>query len=62
MSKNDQNDFDDLEAMFGQASSELEKNEKIILSQNIEGFASCFPDWDLHPPVVKSSTTTRDTI
>ena len=43
--------FDDLEAMFGQNESEIEKMEKVVLSQNLEGFANCFPDWDLHPPV-----------
>ena len=42
--------FDELEAMFGQPESELEKIEKTVLTQNLEGFASCFPEWDLHPP------------
>ena len=51
---NDVNDdFDELEAMFGQLDSDLNKMEKIVLTQNLEGFASCFPDWDLHPPVRK---------
>lgn len=44
-------EFDELEALFGQDDSELANNEKIMLTQNLEGFASCFPDWDLHPPV-----------
>jgi hypothetical protein len=39
--------------MFGQEDSDLSKMEKIVLTQNLEGFASCFPDWDLHPPVGK---------
>lgn len=44
-------DFDELESMFGQDASDAEKMKKVILTQNLEGFASCFPDWDLHPPV-----------
>lgn len=44
-------DFADLEAMFGQTNEQSKNAEKIILTQNLEGFASCFPDWDLHPPV-----------
>ncbi len=44
-------DFDELEAMFGQEDSDLAKTEKVMLTQSLEGFASCFPDWDLHPPV-----------
>lgn len=43
--------FDELEAMFGQEDESLGKMEKVMLTQNLEGFASCFPDWDLHPPV-----------
>lgn len=43
--------FEDLEAMFGQADEDLAKMEKTTLTQSLEGFASCFPDWDLHPPV-----------
>lgn len=50
---NDFSEFDELEAMFGQDSSDLAKMEKVMLTQNLEGFASCFPEWDLHPPVVK---------
>ena len=42
--------FDELESLFGQPESELEKMEKVSLTQNLEGFASCFPTWDLHPP------------
>ena len=44
-------EFEELEAMFGQDASDLAKMEKVMLTQNLEGFASCFPDWDLHPPV-----------
>ncbi|MCI8871147.1 MAG: hypothetical protein HFF39_11555 [Lawsonibacter sp.] len=43
-------DFDELEALFGQDDSDLAKMESVMLTQNLEGFASCFPDWDLHPP------------
>ena len=44
-------DFSELEAMFGQPEDELSKMESISLNENLEGFASCFPSWDLHPPV-----------
>ena len=44
-------DLDDLDALFGQPESELDRAEKIVLTNNLEGFAHCFPDWDLHPPV-----------
>ena len=46
-------EFEELEAMFGQDTSDLAKMEKVMLTQNLEGFASCFPEWDLHPPVGK---------
>lgn len=46
-------DFSELEALFGTDSAETQKMEKVMLSQNLEGFASCFPEWDLHPPVKK---------
>ena len=49
----DFSEFEALEAMFGQDSSDLAKMEKVMLTQNLEGFASCFPEWDLHPPVGK---------
>ena len=49
---NDSNaDFDELGALFGEQSEELTQAENIVLTQNLEGFASCFPDWDLHPPI-----------
>lgn len=44
-------DFVDLENMFGQDEAEVRNAENVVLTQNLEGFASCFPDWDLHPPV-----------
>lgn len=43
--------MDELEKMFGTSFSEIEEMEKVTLTQSLEGFASCFPDWDLHPPV-----------
>lgn len=44
--------MDELGSLFGgEPENELQKAEKIVLTQNLEGFASCFPDWDLHPPV-----------
>lgn len=45
--------FDDLENMFGQDDTDIEEMEKPTLNQRTEGFASCFPDWDLHPPVTR---------
>ena len=50
---NDLEGFDELEAMFGQADTDMAKMEKVMLTQNLEGFASCFQDWDLHPPVIR---------
>lgn len=41
----------ELDDLFGGDDSSAKKSEKIVLNQNLEGFASCFPDWDLHPPV-----------
>lgn len=49
--ENLQDEFDDLAMMFGSDESDLAKMEKVMLTQNLEGFASCFPEWDLHPPV-----------
>ena len=43
-------DFDELESMFGQPEDELTKMEKVSLTEKLEGFASCVPSWDLHPP------------
>lgn len=43
--------FDELETMFGEPVDELAEMEKTSLTEDLEGFASCFPSWDLHPPV-----------
>ena len=48
-----ESDFDELADLFGQGSDELAEAENVVLTQNLEGFASCFPDWDLHPPVAQ---------
>lgn len=53
MENNFDDDFSDLEQMFGQGESDVQKMEKVVLTQNTEGFASCFPEWDLHPPIRK---------
>lgn len=45
--------FEDLELMFGAPEDEMIKMEKTSLTEDLEGFASCFPSWDLHPPVRK---------
>ena len=45
----EENAFDELEEMFKE-DEEIAKAEKVVLKQNLEGFASCFPEWDLHPP------------
>lgn len=47
---NDNQMMDELEAMFGFTETDKEKMEKTVLTQNLEGFASSFPEWDLHPP------------
>lgn len=44
-------EIDELEQLFGGSDEGIERMEKIVLSQNLEGFASCFPEWDLHPPI-----------
>lgn len=44
-------EFDELEDLFGQADSDIQKMQSVVLNQNLEGFASCFPEWDLHPPI-----------
>ncbi len=45
------NQPEELGVLCGQPENEQEKAGKIVLTQNLEGFASCFPDWDLHPPL-----------
>ncbi len=44
-------EMSELEAMFGQTDETVSKMENIVLNQNLKGFASCFPEWDLHPPM-----------
>ena len=44
-------ELDELEALFGQTDDTVTEMENVVLNQNLKGFASCFPDWDLHPPV-----------
>ena len=53
MSNEETSAFDDLESMFGAPEDELVKMEQTSLTEDLEGFASCFPSWDLHPPVRK---------
>ncbi len=55
LTDNDQDSFafDELEDMFGKPENELIKMEKTSLAEDLEGFASCFPSWDLHPPISK---------
>lgn len=45
------NDLSELEALINFNDSEMREMENTVLTQNLEGFASCFPEWDLHPPV-----------
>lgn len=47
---NELDELDELDNLFG-GESLAEQSEKVILTQNLEGFAHCFPEWDLHPPV-----------
>jgi hypothetical protein len=49
----DLGDLAELDAMFGQDDADVLEKENVVLTQNLDGFASCFPDWDLHPPVDK---------
>ncbi|MCQ2495899.1 MAG: hypothetical protein MJ131_04835 [Lachnospiraceae bacterium] len=39
----------ELAAEFGFDSGTIDNS--VELTQNLEGFANCFPDWNLHPPV-----------
>lgn len=41
----------ELSALFSEDDEKVRESEANVLSQNLTGFASCFPDWDLHPPV-----------
>lgn len=49
MEKEKISSMDELEQLFGGDHSQMDQQEDIILSQNLEGFASFFPEWDLHP-------------
>lgn len=53
MENNELTEFDELEEMFGSLDEDVRKMEKVVLTQNLEGFAGCFPEWDLHPPIKK---------
>lgn len=53
MDTKNMNEFDELASLFDTGDAEIERMEKVVLSQNLEGFASCFPEWDLHPPVFR---------
>lgn len=44
-------DFGELADLFGSNDTEVQQAEQVELTQDLEGFASCFPEWDLHPPV-----------
>ena len=41
----------DLGDLLGDVNADIAKMDDVVLSQNLEGFAGKFPDWDLHPPV-----------
>lgn len=50
--ENEMDDISDLEALLQDEDGDGFVDErKVKLQQNLEGFASCFPDWDLHPPL-----------
>ena len=42
--------FEDELAEFG---LDFAQNEELELTEDLEGFAKGFPDWDLHPPKSK---------
>lgn len=48
---NDMIDLSELEKLVSYNEKDIDKLEDVVLSQNLEGFASCFPEWDLHPPI-----------
>lgn len=54
MTPDSSDDSDDLmgelENLFGSDDDSIVNSEKVVLKQNLDGFASCFPEWDLHPP------------
>ena len=41
----------ELNDLFSAEDDRIREAEQSTLTQNLAGFASCFPDWDLHPPV-----------
>jgi len=42
---------DDLDSEYAdELIAEKAMTDEIELTQDLDGFASCFPDWDLHPP------------
>lgn len=50
--ENEMDDISDLEALLQDEDGDGFVDErKVKLQQNLDGFASCFPDWDLHPPL-----------
>ena len=53
MNTNVNDDFDELEAMFGQEDSDLSKMEKIVLTQNLEGFIKLFSQVGFTSPAGK---------
>lgn len=48
---NEMDEFDELDDLFGGTDEAVKQMQSVVLSQNLEGFASCFPEWDIHPPV-----------
>ncbi len=38
---------------FDEFESQEAEGEKVVLHNDLEGFAKGFPDWDLHPPMKK---------
>jgi len=44
----DLENFEDELAEFG---LDFAQNEEAELTEDLEGFAKGFPDWDLHPPI-----------
>lgn len=55
MGNKNASEFDELEAMFGSLDTDVQNMEKVVLTQNLEGFAGCFPEWDLHPPIKRKN-------
>lgn len=50
--ENEMDDISDLEALLQDDDGDgFVDKRKVKLQQNLDGFASCFPDWDLHPPL-----------